>query len=62
MDHSSQAVECVQFIAPDAAHALLRAENLVPENTSVFLFEDERSLGTLQWSSQGFWALSETKA
>lgn len=52
-------VECVQFPAPDAAIALLKAQAFVPDEITVSMFEDDQCLGTVRLLEGGFWQLSE---
>lgn len=62
LSHTQDYVECVQFLAPDAASALLKTQAFVPEGVAVSMFEDEQCLGTVRLVADGFWQVSETNS
>jgi hypothetical protein len=48
-----------EFSAPDAAHALKLAQEILPIGRAAALCEDGELLAEISYSSEGFWAVSK---
>jgi hypothetical protein len=51
-----------EFLAADAAHALNLAQEILPLGRAAVLVEDGVVLAELDYSSDGFWAVSASAA
>jgi hypothetical protein len=48
-----------EFKAQDAAHALVRAQAILPHGRAAALCEDGVPLAEISYSTEGFWAVSK---
>lgn len=50
----------IEFKAPDPSRAIWLTEQLSP-NRKIEVFEDDKTLGTIKLTGQGFWKVSSTR-